>query len=37
VNGAAENDAPVALTEKREAIPSAYRYTYRQTNENLGQ
>ena len=35
--GAAEPAAPVALTETQDAIPSAARYTYRQTNENLGQ
>ncbi len=35
--GAAEPIAPVALTETQDAMPSAYRYTYRQTNENLGQ
>lgn len=29
--------APVALTKKQGAIPSAYRYTYRQSDENLGQ
>lgn len=29
--------APVALTKKQGAMPSAYRYTYRQTDENLGQ
>ncbi|MBP2681667.1 MAG: hypothetical protein H6Q78_1530 [Candidatus Krumholzibacteriota bacterium] len=35
--GAGEPAAPVALTETQDAIPSAARYTYRQTNENLGQ
>jgi hypothetical protein len=29
--------APVALTKKQGAMPSAYRYTYRQTDENVGQ
>jgi len=29
--------APAALTKKQGAIPSAYRYTYRQSDENLGQ
>jgi cell division protein FtsL len=35
--GAAEPAAPVALTETQDAIPSAARYTYRQTKENVGQ
>lgn len=35
--GAAEPIAPVALTETQDAIPSAARYTYRQTNQNVGQ
>ena len=34
---AADTAPPAALTEKQEAIPSAYRYTQRQTNESLGQ
>jgi hypothetical protein len=29
--------APIALTKKQGAMPSAYRYTYRQTDENPGQ
>jgi cell division protein FtsL len=34
---AAEPIAPLALTETQDAIPSAARYTYRQTKENAGQ
>jgi hypothetical protein len=33
----AEFATPVALTKKQGAMPSAYRYTYRQSDENLGQ
>ena len=36
-DGVADTAPPAALTEKQEAIPSAYRYTQRQTNESLGQ
>lgn len=36
-DGVADTAPPTALTEKQEAIPSAYRYTQRQTNESLGQ
>jgi cell division protein FtsL len=35
--GAAAPIAPVALTEPQDAIPSAARYTYRQTGQNAGQ
>jgi hypothetical protein len=35
--GAAETAPPVTVAEMKEAIPSAYRYTQRQTSESLGQ